>query len=120
MGGSEVVLKGLAAKSRRGEGLKEWQGGNFPLVNRSVPDLSNVFRVPLAIHTRPAFLRLCDFDFSLRNIARITSPPTLCIYVYIYMYISIEEDYLFNFLEKLRIWKFLIGIRAWTKGGVRE
>lgn len=38
---------------RRGKGLKEWQGGSFPL-NRSVPDLSNVFRVPLAIHTRPS------------------------------------------------------------------
>lgn len=74
-------------RSEAGEGVEGVARGSFPLVNRSVPDLSNVFRVPLAIHTRPACLRSAHRPPASIFLSKISLEKS---YTYMYIYISIR------------------------------
>ena len=98
-------------RSEAGEGVEGVARGSFPLVNRSVPDLSNVFRVPLAIHTRPACLRSAHRPPASIFLFKISFEKS-----YTYMYIYIYRYYLLIYYF-FCIWKFLTRAFSSTKGG---
>lgn len=114
------------SRSERTSGEVEEGGGVEGVARGKLPTRQPIGSRPLQCLPRssrhsyssrvPSPLRLRFFSPKYRSNYFAAYALYLCIYIYI----SIEEDYLFNFLEKLGIWKFLIGIRAWTKGGVRE
>lgn len=101
-------------RSEAGEGVEGVARGSFPLVNRSVPDLSNVFRVPLAIHTRPACLRSAHRPPASIFLFKISLEKS---YTYIYIYISIRLFINLLFFLHLEIFDEPARLISSTKGG---